>query len=750
MALKRLYALIVREGFFAFTPRISINLNAMSKVLFRNLIFCICLLPLSGIFAQNNILNIEDAILKGRNSLAPKSLRQAQWLPGGNAFVYADNRNKKEVLLLQNTSSSDEKTLLELSILNKELASMPADTLARFPELWWLTPEKFRFLQAGFFYEFDINLQKIKKINSEKIPEKAENIDLSPDKSSIAFTLEAGLWMLDANGKTFKVAGENKQTILYGQSVHRNEFGITKGTFWSPDGKSLAFYRMDQSMVETYPVSDFTKVPATTEDIFYPMAGRNSHQVTIGIFTTQNSSTHYLQTGTPDDHYLTNIAWAPDGKQIYIAELNRAQNQMKLNAYDALNGTFIKTLFQEKDEKYTEPMNPLLFIPGTPQQFIWQSNRDGFNHLYLYDTGGKLIRQLTNGRWEVTKVVAFGPKAENLVFERTSQGGIGREICSLNLRSGKLQTLSAGAGTHRALMSENNTHFIDFHSSVQIPNRVSLYSISGTLKRKILESDNPLKDYALTYPAIATLKSASGDTLFTRTFLPLNFDSKKKYPVVVYLYGGPHAQMITDSWLAGANLWFHYMAQKGYIVFTLDNRGSDARGKNFEQATFRKLGQIEMQDQLTGVEHLRTLAYVDTGRIGIHGWSFGGFMTTTMMSRQPGVFKVGVAGGPVIDWSMYEVMYTERYMDTPDENPEGYKESNLLNHIASLKGRLMLIHGTSDDVVLWQHSVNYLKKAIDKGKQIDYFVYPGHPHNVQGKDRVHLMEKISRYFFDFL
>jgi len=722
----------------------------MSKYSARFLLLCLSYCLSTNVFAQEKLLSIEDAILKARTSLAPKTLRQLQWLPDAETFIYSDSRNKRECLLCQNLRDSTEKVLLELPRLNKELIALKIDTLSRFPEMLWMNNQKFRFIQSGFLLECLLPETKINKVNSDALPAKAEHIDFNPLKSSLAFTLNSDLWMMDESGKLLKIAGDNNPAIVFGQAVHRNEFGISKGTFWAANGKQLAFYKMDQSMVESYPITDYTKTPAETETIFYPMAGRASHQVSVGIYHTQTGNTVYLQTGTPDDHYLTNLSWSPDSKLILLAELNRAQNKMKLNVYDASSGVFIKTLFEETDEKYTEPMQPARFIPGAPEQFVWQSNRDGFNHLYLYDMQGKMLKQLTQGSWEVTRVLDFSPQASSLVFERTSQSGIGRQICSLNLKSGKIKQLSEGNGTHRAIMAESGKAFLDFYSSLSVPNKITLYSLSSGKIRTLLISENPLKEYALNAPVISTLKSDSGDTLFTRTFLPLNFDPKKKYPVVVYLYGGPHAQMITDSWMGGANLWFHYMAQKGYIVFTLDNRGSDSRGKNFEQATFRNLGEIEAADQMKGVEYLRSLAYVDTSRMGIHGWSFGGFMTTTMMTKKPGVFKVGVAGGPVIDWSMYEVMYTERYMDTPQENPEGYKSNNLLNSIASLKGKLMLIHGTSDDVVLWQHSVNYLKRAVEKGIQLDYFIYPGHQHNVQGKDRAHLMDKISRYFFDNL
>jgi dipeptidyl-peptidase-4 len=722
----------------------------MSKASSRYPVFIALLLLSCWSFAQEKLLTMDEAILKARTTLAPKNLKQPQWLPGGSVLTYTDNRSGREVMFAREMNNLPEKVLLELSKINKELLTLKTDTLVRFPEIHWLSTERFRFIHSSSFLEYDIKAGSIKKLNLQALDQSAESFDFNSSFSAFSFSVNSDLWMADETGKIVKIAGDGNPALVYGQSVHRNEFGINKGTFWSPDQQQLAFYRMDQSMVEKYPLNDYKKIPTQTNDIYYPMAGRTSHRVSIGVYHRSSASIIYLATGEPDDHYLTNVSWSPDSKEIYVAELNRAQNHMKMNVYEASSGKFLRTLFEEKDEKYTEPLHPSTFIPGSPDKFIWQSNRDGFNHLYLYNNQGKLLKQLTRGLWEVTRMVGFGPKASTLIFECTSQGGLGREIRSVNLSSGKITKLSEGSGTHRAIMMDGAEYYLDVHSSVSIPNKVTLKSLSKGNVYVLIDSDNPLKDYAITPPQISFLKSDAGDTLFTRTFLPRNFDAKKKYPVVVYLYGGPHAQMITDSWLGGANLWFHYMAQRGYVVFTLDNRGSDARGKKFEQATFRNLGEVEMADQMKGVQYLRQLSYVDTTRMGIHGWSFGGFMTTTMMTRQPNVFKVGIAGGPVIDWSMYEVMYTERYMDTPEENPEGYKNSNLLNYVNSLQGRLLLIHGTSDDVVLWQHSINYLKKCVDKGVQMDYFVYPGHAHNVLGKDRVHLMEKVSRYFFDFL
>jgi dipeptidyl-peptidase-4 len=291
---------------------------------------------------------------------------------------------------------------------------------------------------------------------------------------------------------------------------------------------------------------------------------------------------------------------------------------------------------------------------------------------------------------------------------------------------------------------------MDNFSSTSNPREIRLIDANGSIKEILHKSKNPLVDYKLGEMEIGKLKGKSGDDLYYRVFKPIDFNPNKKYPVVVYLYNGPHLQLITNRWLGGANLWYQYMAQQGYVVFSIDGRGSADRGFEFESSIFRNCGEHEMIDQLTGVNWLKEQAWVDTNRMGIHGWSYGGFMTTSMMSRHPGVFKVGVAGGPVIDWSLYEVMYTERYMDTPEENPLGYAKTNLKNHLDSLQGKLLMIHGGLDDVVLWQHSLQYLESAVKKGVQLDYFVYPHHKHNVRGRDRIHLYEKVSNYFFDHL
>lgn len=708
----------------------------------------LCIL-FSDAVAQQKKLTLEDAVMKQRTALAPRRLPQLQWIPGTSEISYIDSRDGMEVLVREGSKLSAKTDVATLAALNGKLKGAGADTLSRWPAIKWTGSGVFRFETPAAIWQVKAGDLSVSKVDSITWPSDAQAVERS-DNDCVAFVFEDNIWIEKDQVKR-QVTADGNSDIVYGQSVHRDEFGISKGLFWSPDAQRLAFYRMNQSMVTDYPIIDFTKRPALDKPIKYPFAGDSSHHVTVGVYDMKSGATLYLRTEGPADQYLTNICWSPDGKSVYIAVLNREQNHMRLNRYSALTGNYEATLFEERDPKYTEPMHPMLFVPGNPKQFVWQSRRDGWNHLYLYDIQGKLLRQLTKGEWEVTDLAGFDTKSRQVFFTATSNTGINRDFFSAELASGKLMKLTSGDGVHACVPNHDFSLFIDSWSSPVVPRMIRTIDSRGKVMRTVLEASDPLKDYTVGTTSLFTIPAADGKTpLWCRMILPAGFDSTKKYPVIVYVYGGPHAQMITNSWLGGADLWFHYLTQSGYIVFTLDNRGSSNRGRDFEQATFRRLGDEEMKDQIAGVNHLKSLRFVDASRIGVNGWSYGGFMTTSLMTRYPGVFKAGVAGGPVIDWGHYEVMYTERYMDTPQENPDGYKLNNLLNHIDKLNGRLMLIHGTSDDVVVWQHSIMLLKKAVEKGVQLDYFVYPGHPHNVSGKDRVHLNQKITRYFDDFL
>jgi len=415
-----------------------------------------------------------------------------------------------------------------------------------------------------------------------------------------------------------------------------------------------------------------------------------------------------------------------------------------------LSGELEQTLFEEKSDKYVEPEHTLHFPASNPGQFIWFSERDGYQHLYLYNTDGTLVRQLTRGEWVVTNLLGTDPKGTKAFILATKNSPLNEDIFSVDLKNGKLTSLSLNTGVHSPIVSPDYRYFIDIFSDTLVCREYDVMDTKGKVLQVISRSDNPLDEYMVCKSQIMKLYAEDSTELYAQIILPPDFRPENKYPVIVYVYGGPHAQLINNTWLGGTSLFNYYLAQQGFIIFTLDNRGSGNRGLDFEQAVFRNLGTLETSDQMAGVKYLKSLPYVDPERIGVQGWSYGGFMTISLMLREPDVFKVGVCGGPVTDWKYYEVMYGERYMDTPEENPDGYKEASLLERAADLKGDLLVIHGTADPTVVWQQSLALMKRFIEEGKLVDYFVYPGQGHGVGGKDRIHLNRKIEKYFTDHL
>ncbi len=685
---------------------------------------------------------MSDAVLGLFTNLARQDIAQVQWIPGQNKWSQVVPSSGSEALLITSVPSLSVDTLLKSSDLDP--------SFKRFPQLTWVNDH-----QAYYQVGSDIFLCSPAKTGATNakwlsLPKSADNIDILPNSLKAAYTAGNNLYYADAAGKVTAVTNDANQGIVNGQAVHRREFGIEKGTFFSPKGNFLAFYRMDESMVEQYPLIDWNTVPATMHYTRYPFAGRTSHQVSLGVFNTTTKQIIYLNTEGPKDQYLTTVTWSPDEKYLFVGLLNREQNHLALNKYDAQSGKLIKTLFEENDSKYIQPLHALHFLPGKNNEFIWYSQRDGFMHLYRYNTEGKLLNQVTKGAWLVNDILGAQPAKKELYFLASKDSPLEKHLYAVNWVNGTLRRLDTTSGQHTPLVSTNGTYVIDKWSNPGTPRNIDLFSTDNKLRKQLLSASDPLAGYQRPKVENVTVKADDGTPLYGKLIYPVNFDASKKYPVIVYLYNGPNVQIITNSYPASGNLWYEYMAQHGYFIFTMDGRGSSNRGLKFEQATFRQLGTIEMKDQMQGVNYLKSLPFIDAQRMGIHGWSFGGFMTTSFMLRQPGIFKCAVAGGPVMDWKMYEVMYTERYMDTPQENPKGYEDANLLSKVKNLKGKLLLIHGSIDSTVVWQNSIDFLKKAVDENVQVDYFVYPGHEHNVRGYNRIHLMQKITDYFKDNL
>ena len=583
----------------------------------------------------------------------------------------------------------------------------------------------------------------------------------SKDSRALAYVDGDQLFVIDGKGNVNQLTRDGSREIVYGQSVHRDEFGIYKGLFWSPDGQRLAFYRMDQSMVDDYPqVNTFTRI-ATEEPDKYPMAGEKSHLVTVGVYDLATGSTTYLKAGDPTDRYFTNIQWSPDSKSIYIQELNRDQTDIELTVYDALSGDRRGVIYREHNDRYAEPLVPITFLPWDSRKFLLMSQKDGYNHLYLMDINGKQLKQVTQGPWVVLDLVGFNTKRKSVVILSTEASPIQNNLYEVSLSNGKRTLLDNGRGCHANTWQEDGRHtsvlsasgqyIYDNYTEPDVPRCIDLLTLGKKDRRQLFAADDPWADYEVPDFSCGTIKAADGTTdLYYRMVKPVGFDPSRKYPTVIYVYGGPHARNVEARWHYMSRTWETYMAQKGYLLFILDNRGSKDRGLAFEQATFRQLGQVEMEDQMQGVAFLKSLPYVDADRIGVHGWSFGGYMTITLMTHHPEVFKVGVAGGPVIDWKWYEVMYGERYMDTPATNPEGYEKTSLIAQAKNLKGKLQIIQGLNDKTVVPQHCISFIEACIQAGTQPDFFVYPGEPHNMRGHKSVHLHERITQYFEDYL
>lgn len=701
-------------------------------------------------FAQK--LTIEETVT-GPRKYAPTSLVAQQWRKDSKSITYL---------------STDFSSLLEKSAANgwKETtlatkAEFEAALKAKFPT------EEFALRTFPFAMEWKttttFETQIASKTNNYKV---VYNVATKQISSAIAYSSEGAqasfasnsnvAWLKDnniritSNNKTIEVTNDENSAIVNGSDyVHRQEFGIDRGMWWNASGTQLAYYRKDETMVGNYPIINWNEREAVNKDIKYPMAGMTSENVTLIVYDVETGKKVTIQTGEPKEQYLTMVSWEPTGKYIFIGILNRDQNHLKFNKYNASTGEFIKTLFEEKATTWVEPQHAITFVPNNATQFIYQTDFNGFNQMYLYNTDGKLLKNLGFKDVVVTNLLGFDAKNAKINYIGTANNGLDRQLFQVDIKTGKTFQLTTVSGTHNASVSSDGMLVLDQYSNATTPNEISILNIKTKMANTTLvKAENPFTG-KIDLPKIelVTLTSPDGKTpLNGRLIYPANFDATKKYPVMVYVYGGSHAQLVTNKWLAGAGYFDMYMAQQGYVVFTLDNRGSDARGKRFCDVTHRNLGVNEMADQMKGVEFLKSKSFVDANKIGVFGWSFGGFMTTSLLTSQPDTFKVGVAGGPVIDWKYYEIMYGERYMDTPQDNPEGYAKASLLDKVKNLKGRLLIIHGAQDPVVVQQHSMNFIEASIKAGKQVDYFLYPNHEHNVGGRDRIHMYAKIADYF----
>ena len=708
----------------------------------KKLTFIIFLLSIFLVSAQDTKhLTLEDAVLGYYKGLYPAQ-KSLQWVSNTNSYAHVeDNTLYFESVLFSNVEKKSE--ILKLKELQKVIPN-----LKRMPNSFLkITTEYVIFNHNNTIFEYNYKSKKIsKKIN---YPKASKNVDFNDKANAIAYTINNNLYIATPNNPKINVTNIKDENIVSGQAIARSEFGITNGIFWNSNGTNLAFYQKDESKVTNYPLVDVTTTPASLNAIKYPMNGMDSEIAKVGVYNLNNKRLAYLDIDTSDEHYLTNLSWSPDDRYIFLAELNRDQNHMWFTMYDATTGKKIKTIFEEKNSKWVEPEHTAIFLPNSNTEFLWLSERDGYMNLYVYNINKGFVKQLTNYKWVVKEIIGFDEKNKNVIISGTGEDPRENKAFKVSLKTGKTEILTFEDGTHHIQLSPNGNYVIDSYSSIDEPRIIKIKALNKKKEKTIFTAVNPIEDYQLGNTELITIDAKDGVKLYGRIIKPAHFDANKKYPVLVYVYGGPHAQMVTNSWLGGSNLWMQWMAaEQDYIVFTLDNHGSAYRGFDFESIIYRQVGKQEMEDQLLGVDYLKSLPFVDSNRLAIHGWSYGGFMTNSLMLRHPRVFTTAVAGGPVTDWKWYEIMYGERYMDRWQENEEGFNKSRVHNYVQNLDGKLLEIIGSVDPVVVPQHTMTLLEAFVKHKKQVDFFSYPMHPHNIRGVDRVHLMKKVLDYIIE--
>jgi len=694
-----------------------------------------------------------DHVLKEAGRLFPHGLNGLRWHPDGKHYSWVKKVEGKPALVTATVADGAETVVLTAARLSA--AWKKAGLEGQAPPItraitWNEDGKSLRLFRAGALYRID--LEPLRVIRLLKLPDGAGAPAFSPRDEQIAFVKEFNVHVLKPDGTVVPVTRGGSADVTHGISVSRNEFGIHDGLWWDPTGRRLAFYKEDLRPIEPYPYVDFKPRPARQVHGRYPMAGRKGSVVSVGVFDSTGGGVIWLETDPHADDYLTNVTWGPRGQRLYVAHVNRGQDQMALVEYDATSGRRLKTLFTENDEQWIEPEQGPVFLPDDSGRFLWLSPREGYDHYYLYNREGKVLRKVTSGDYDVLAFTQWDGDGNGFFFESTGENPLEKHLFHASLEGGE-RKITRGRGQHETRVAPDGRHALDVHTSLELPLATDLLTMGGETLRELHRAENPLKAFRLGTQRFFTIPSADGKfDLHGHLILPPGLDPAKpdrKYPVIHYVYGGPHAQLVQDRWLAGRGrwiLWMHHMAAKGYVVLRLDNRGTPRRGIEFEQAIHRRLGTCEIADQTRALEYVLGLGFADPKRVGVHGWSYGGFMTLSLMTRAGKYYRAGLAGAPVTDWAYYETGYGERYMDTPEENPEGYKSASPSEHVKGIRGRLLVVHGSADKTVMWQNTIDFLRRCINAGVEVETMIYPGQTHGLAGKSYAHFVRKMTRFF----
>ena len=681
----------------------------------------------------------------GRGSFDPGGA--PNWAPDGKRFAYL----KSKQVMLYDVSAKSERELFSLSALQavatKALEPERFDwqnRRVRQDSLQWSADGKHILLATeGDIFLWHMDTGKWDQLTATPVIE--ADPKLSPDGKRVSFRREHDLYVLDiASRKTTRLTSDGRPTLLNAELdwVYPEELDLGTAYWWSPDSKRIAYMQFDTSHEMQYPQVDLRGLRGTLELERYPQAGTANAEVRLGVVSADGGPTRWMDLGEPRDHLLARVHWRPDSSGIAVHRLNRVQNDLQLLLADPADGV-ARTLLHEKDPAWINITNQFRYLPSG--KFLWSSERDGFRHLYVYSGDGKQLSRVTQGSWEVSDVAGVDEAASRVYYVSTEASSLERQLYAIDLDGTAKKRLTQTAGTHAISMSPTHEFYMDTHSSLTSPSRKTLHTNDGAELAVYREADHKLSDeYDLLPTEIVQLKAADGTPLYARMIKPAGFRSGQKYPAIVMVYGGPHAQSVRNAW-AGAT-WDQALAHRGFVIWQMDNRGAAGRGHAFEAALYRRLGEKELADQRDGVRHLISQGFVDPARIGIYGWSYGGFMTLYSLLNAPDLFKAGIAGAPVADWRNYDTIYTERYLGTPAENEEGYRRSSAVTYADKLRAKLLIVHNIEDDNVLFQNSLQMSDALERAGKLFTMMIYPQKSHGVSGPARKHLLELTTDFF----
>jgi dipeptidyl-peptidase 4 len=689
----------------------------------------------------------------GAPSLSGYLTQGIEWSPDGKRISFLGRGNYDLEMQTIDAASGQRKVLVKADVLAavlqpEETKAIQSTGLGRVQAenyIWSPAGDSLLFIGSRNLVLLDLSTMKPRPLvlATAEFPGDVSDPKFSPDGRWVSFVRGSNVWIANTiSGETRPLTTGGSEEVLKGQLdwVYPEELETPSAYWWSPDSSKIAYYEMDERPVPRYPLVDMSSPAGETEFEGFPLAGGANPIVRVGVVSVDGGETKWMDTGTNTDVYLARVEWLRDSRRVAIERLNRAQNKLDLLFCDAGTGAS-ETILTETDKYWINVADDLYFFADN-KRFLWSSERTGYRHYYLYDLSGKQIEQLTSGDWQISGNGGFGPGAASHPAVDETNGFVYFLSNKDDVRETHLYRVSLGdrsvtrvtrdAGMHDVIVAPDASAFVDTRSTTMTPPRQDLVRMNGSRIAVINENNVPeLAEFHLSPVEFVSVAADDGSKLFAEMIKPPNFDASRKYPVLVYVYGGPRDQEVRNEWGGGDFLWHQMMAQKGYIIFKLDNRGSYGRGHTFESPIYHQFGKVELEDQLAGVKYLKSLAYVDASRIGIWGWSYGGTMTLVSMFNAPEVFKAGVSVSPVSDWRLYDTIYTERYMGRPQDNSAGYESSSPVNQAAQLKGKLMLVHATGDDNVHFSNTSEVLNQMILSGKYPDrLMIFPGRGHGI--------------------